>query len=66
MISSNEYFEAKVKSLGYTSATTSSTIGVMEPGEYEFGASTHEAMIVVECELVVLLPGIQNGNLLKR
>lgn len=57
MISANEYFEAKVKSLGYTSATGNSTVGVMEPGEYEFGTSTHETMIIVEGELVVLLPG---------
>ncbi len=57
MISSNEYFEAKVKSLGYTSATGSSTVGVMEPGDYEFGTSKHETMIVVEGELVALLPG---------
>lgn len=57
MISSNEYFDAKVKSLGYTSATGNSTIGVMEPGEYEFGTSSHETMIVIEGELVALLPG---------
>tara|TARA_R100000935_G_C2841099_1_gene171060 strand:+ start:1434 stop:1799 length:366 start_codon:yes stop_codon:yes gene_type:complete len=57
MISSNEYFEGTVKSLGYTSATGKSTIGVMEPGEYEFGTSSKENMIVVEGELIALLPG---------
>lgn len=57
MISSNEYFDAKVKSLGYVSAIGNSTIGVMEPGEYEFGTTAHETMNVVEGELVVLLPG---------
>lgn len=57
MISSNEYFDANVKSLGYTSATGNSTIGVMEPGDYEFGTTSHETMNVVEGELVVLLPG---------
>ena len=56
MISSNEYFEGTVKSLGYTSATGKSTIGVMEPGEYEFGTSSKENMIVVEGELIALLP----------
>jgi len=56
MISANEYFDAKVKSLGYNTATGKSTVGVMEEGEYEFGTSTHETMIVIEGELIALLP----------
>ncbi|WP_139957327.1 pyrimidine/purine nucleoside phosphorylase [Flavicella sediminum] len=57
MISSNEYFDAKVKSLGYTSSIGNSTIGVMEEGEYEFGTTAHEKMNVIEGELIALLPG---------
>ena len=57
MISVNEYFDAKVKSLGYATTTGKSTVGVMEEGEYEFGTSTHETMIVIEGELIVQLPG---------
>lgn len=57
MINVNEYFEGTVKSLGYSSAEGKSTVGVIEPGEYEFGTSTHETMIVIEGELVALLPG---------
>jgi uncharacterized protein YaiE (UPF0345 family) len=57
MISVNEYFDARVKSLGYTTNNGKSTIGVMEEGEYEFGTSTHETMIVIEGELITLLPG---------
>lgn len=56
MISANEYFDGNVKSLGYTSAKGNSTVGVMEAGEYEFGTSTHETMIVVEGEMTVKLP----------
>lgn len=56
MISSNEYFNATVKSLGYTSKTGKSTVGVMEEGNYEFGTSTHETMTVIEGELIALLP----------
>ncbi len=56
MISANEYFDATVKSLGYESNEGKSTVGVMEPGEYEFGTSSHEIMTVVEGELVVQLP----------
>ncbi len=56
MISLNEYFDKKVKSLGYSTTAGKSTVGVMEEGEYEFGTSSHETMIVVEGELIVLLP----------
>lgn len=57
MISVNEYFDGTVKSLGYAAAQGKSTVGVMEPGEYEFGTSTHETMIVIEGELIAKLPG---------
>jgi uncharacterized protein YaiE (UPF0345 family) len=57
MISVNEYFDAKVKSLGYSTTTGKSTVGVMEEGEYEFGTSTQEIMIVIEGELIAQLPG---------
>lgn len=55
MISVNEYFDAKVKSLGYENGGKS-TIGVMEPGEYEFGTGAAEIMSVIEGELIALLP----------
>ena len=57
MISTNEYFDGNVKSLAYKSATGNSTVGVMEAGEYEFGTSTHETMVVIEGEMSVKLPG---------
>lgn len=65
MISANEYFDAKVKSLGYASAKGRSTVGVMEEGEYEFGTSAHETMHVVEGELVVLLPNAREWESFK-
>lgn len=57
MISANEYFDGNVKSLGYTGPEGSSTLGVMEEGEYEFGTSKHETMTVIEGALVAKLPG---------
>jgi len=57
MISTNEYFEGHVKSLGYATSNGKSTVGVMEAGEYEFGTTTHEKMIVIEGEMTVKLPG---------
>ncbi|MBD0831487.1 pyrimidine/purine nucleoside phosphorylase [Aestuariibaculum sediminum] len=58
MISENSYFNNNVKSLGYTSATGKSTLGVMEPGEYEFSTSLHETMTVIEGEMTVKLPDV--------
>ncbi|HEY0245668.1 MAG TPA: pyrimidine/purine nucleoside phosphorylase [Mucilaginibacter sp.] len=60
MINVNEYFEGTVKSLAYNTNDGKSTIGVMEDGEYEFGTSSHETMIVIEGELTVLLPGTKD------
>lgn len=57
MINVNEYFDGTVKSLGYQSEDGKSTIGVIETGEYEFGTSQHETMIVIEGKLIALLPG---------
>jgi len=57
MISTNEYFDGNVKSLGYTSQDGTSTIGVMEKGDYEFGTSSHETMTVIEGKLEVKLAG---------
>lgn len=57
MINVNEYFDGAVKSLGYESADGKSTLGVIEQGEYEFGTSQHETMIVIEGSLEALLPG---------
>lgn len=57
MISANEYFDGNVKSLGYTSKTGQSTLGVMNAGTYEFGTSKHETMNVIEGEMTVKLPG---------
>lgn len=59
MITVNEYFDGAVKSLGYEAADGKSTIGIIEPGEYEFGTSTHETMHIIEGELNVLLKGTE-------
>ena len=57
MIKVNEYFDGKVKSLALKNNEGSVTVGVMEPGEYEFGTSTVEYMTVTSGKLNVLLPG---------
>ncbi len=53
----NEYFNGSVKSLGLALADGPATIGVIEPGEYEFGTSTKEIMSVTAGTLEAQLPG---------
>lgn len=57
MLKSNSYFENKVKSIALDNQDGTSTVGVMDIGEYEFGTSTVEYMTVISGELTVLLPG---------
>lgn len=57
MIQVDEYFGGKVKSLGVNRIDGKATVGVMAPGEYEFGTSTTEIMKVVSGSMTVKLPG---------
>jgi len=57
MLTVNSYFDDKVRSIGLDNSEGHSTVGVMEPGEYEFGTSTVEYMTVISGLLTVLLPG---------
>lgn len=57
MLTVNEYFQGNVKSIGLTVDGGKATVGVMAPGEYEFGTSTIEVMKVVAGKLTVKLPG---------
>jgi hypothetical protein len=57
MLKVNEYFDGKVKSIGFQTVTLPATVGVMAPGDYEFGTSQKEVMTVVSGTLVVKLPG---------
>ena len=56
MLKTNEYFDGKVKSIGFKTATSPATVGVMAAGEYEFSTSQKENMSVVSGALTVRLP----------
>jgi len=56
MLNVNAYFGGKVKSIGFAAADGPATVGVMEPGDYEFGTATKEIMSVVSGALMVKLP----------
>jgi len=54
----NMYFDGKVVSRTVLFPDGSKkTLGVMQPGEYEFGTSQAEVMEIMAGELDVLLPG---------
>lgn len=54
----NVYFEGKVTSRTVVFADGSKkTLGIMLPGEYEFGTDAAEEMEVLAGEMKVLLPG---------
>ena len=57
MFNVNEYFDGKVKSIAFQTETLPATVGVMAPGEYQFGTSQKETMSVVSGALTVKLPG---------
>lgn len=57
MFKVNNYFDGNVVSIGFQTETLPATVGVMAPGEYEFGTSQKEVMTVVSGALTVKLPG---------
>ena len=56
MFKVNEYFDGTVKSIAFDMTEGPATIGVMAPGEYEFGTAQLEVMHVVAGSLDVKLP----------
>lgn len=56
MFQVNQYFDGKVASIAFQQPEGSATVGVMAPGEYEFGTSQLEIMHVINGALVVKLP----------
>lgn len=57
MLENSEYFDGKVKSIAFNCKGEPATIGVMAPGEYEFGTNQQETMKVISGKLIVRLPG---------
>jgi uncharacterized protein YaiE (UPF0345 family) len=57
MFKTNQYFDGKVMSIAFQTETLPATVGVMAPGEYEFGTAERETMTVVSGALTVKLPG---------
>lgn len=57
----NVYFDGKVTSRTVILPDgTKKTLGIMFPGDYEFGTAEKEVMEIISGELDVLLPGTTN------
>jgi len=62
----NFYFDGNVSSRTVVFPDgTRKTLGVMLPGKYEFGTSSHEVMEILSGELEVTLQGAQKPRLVK-
>ena len=62
----NVYFEGKVSSRTILFADGSKkTLGLMLPGEYEFGTASKELMEILSGDLDVLLPGTDRWKTFK-
>lgn len=57
MFKVNSYFDGKVTSLAFQSASGDTTTGVIAPGEYEFNTSRGEHMVITSGSAQVLLRG---------
>lgn len=66
MLKVNEYFGGTVKSIAFKTSTLPATVGVMVPGEYEFGTSEKEVMTVVSGALTVKLPDSSDWKIYKQ
>ena len=53
----NQYFDGKVASIAFQTATLPASVGVMAVGEFEFGTTQKETMSVISGALTVRLPG---------
>lgn len=53
MVAVNEYFDGKVKSLHIDGLAGKETVGVMQPGEYEFSTGLQEIMTVVSGAMTI-------------
>ncbi len=62
MFKVNEYFDGTVKSIGFSMSEGPATIGVMAPGEYEFGTAQQEVMHIVTGALTVKLPSSESWD----
>ncbi len=58
MLKINQYFDGKVASVSFQGDELPATVGVMAPGDYQFGTSQHEVLTILSGDVQVLLPNV--------
>jgi purine/pyrimidine-nucleoside phosphorylase len=66
MFAINQYFDGKVASLSHNGAEGKATVGVIAPGEYEFGTSTIEIMTIISGKMSVKQLGENEWKIYKK
>ena len=65
MFNTNEYFDGKVKSIGFKNSEGEATIGVMTAGEYVFSTSKKEYMTVTSGAMMITFPEVKEAKEVK-
>jgi uncharacterized protein YaiE (UPF0345 family) len=65
MLDTNEYFEGKVKSISFNTATLPATVGVMAVGDYVFNTAEKEKMTVVSGAMMITFSDADEINTFK-
>jgi len=60
MLKVNEYFDGKIKSIGFKTDTLPATVGVMVPGDYVFNTDDKEKMTIISGALTIKRPSDSN------
>lgn len=62
MLKHNSYFDGQVQSVGFERNGLRATVGVINPGEYQFNTAAAERMSVISGMLAAKLPNAQWQN----
>ncbi len=62
MFKTNEYFDGKVKSIAFQTATLPATVGVMAVGDYVFNTGDKEKMTVVSGAMTIKFAGADKAQ----
>ncbi len=62
MFKTNEYFDGKVKSIAFQTATLPATVGVMAVGDYVFNTADKEKMTVVSGAMMIKFAGASESQ----
>ena len=66
MLAVNEYYDGNVKSISFQNEEGTATVGVLEPGIYEFSTSTIEYMTIISGSVSAKLPDTNEWKVVRK